>query len=115
VREKYNWSLVAAETSAVYQEVLQEFQNSPWTEADSFPADEILAKTRLTTQGAQARYQDTSSDPYPFQDPWESPEQLVGSRYLHSPRQYLSSSPKPKPERVSEGVRWLDPEEGGLS
>ena len=115
VREKYNWALAAAKTSAVYHEVLQEFQNSPWAEAESFPADEILAKTRLTTQGAQARYHDTSSVQYPFQDSWESDEQLAGSRYLNLPREYGSLPARARGELASQGSRWIKPEEGRLS
>lgn len=98
VQAEYNWALAAAKTADVYEEVLQEFQESPWAETGSFPADGILAKTRLTTQGAQARYQDTRTMDYPFEDAWEPGEQLAGSRYFTSSREYASISARAKGE-----------------
>lgn len=83
VRETYNWSLIARRTLEVYAEVLGEFEASPWAKMGSFPLDEILAQTRLTTQGAQARYQDTGSTSQSLRDSWEKSRQLAGSRYLH--------------------------------
>ena len=78
----------------------QEFQESPLGgETGSFPADGILAKTRLTTQGAQARYQDSRSMDYPFpEDAWKPGEQLAGSRYFAPSWEYASISARAKEE-----------------
>jgi len=79
VKEEYSWSLIAQRTLAVYEEILSEFAESPWREADSFPADGILGGTRLTTQGALSRYQDTASFAHGFDNARESfPSQRGG-------------------------------------
>ena len=83
VRQKYNWPAIAQQTLSVYGEVLQEFADSPWAQMGSFPADGILAQTRLTTQGAQSRYQDTGSMAPDLTGTWGASSYFRGSRYLH--------------------------------
>ncbi|NLK08013.1 MAG: glycosyltransferase family 4 protein [Firmicutes bacterium] len=61
VQDKYSWSLIASQTEAVYKEVLDEFTKSPWAKMGGFPQEGILAKTRLSAQGVESRYQDTGN------------------------------------------------------
>jgi len=115
VREKYNWRLVAAKTAAVYEEVLQEFQSSPWVEAESFPTDYLLTETRLTTRGAQTRYQDTNSADHTVRQLEESLAEPAGAGYFSLPRPYASPSAKKTGEPVLEWDRWTGQEEGTFS
>jgi glycogen(starch) synthase len=97
VREIYDWSLIAEKTLEVYSEVLEEFEASPWAKMGSFPADGLLAQTRLTTQGAETRYQDTGSA-YGIRDSWEHSRQLSGTRYLRPEKAEIVGKANPKPK-----------------
>ena len=82
VQDKYTWPLIAQQTLAVYQEVLAEFAENAWAAMGGFPPDGILAQTRLTTQGAQSRYQETGSIAANRANDWSGMPHPCGSRYL---------------------------------
>lgn len=115
VREKYNWSLVARKTLEVYEAVLDEFEASPWAKTGRFPVDGILAQTRLTTPGAQTRYQETGSAAYLQRDLWEENRQSVGNRYLHPGAESLGVSGKTSRSQAGPDEHLKDVREGSLS